>query len=116
MFTNRSLYYWAKTYISQMGTGDGYHRLNPVICINVLDFVLFPLVEPSPVLFFLLGTRSSRSANCLNSARQSRSLALPDWQNSIALIPSPGYVKNTNQQKKGTTIFPPLINQFEDHV
>ena len=39
-FTNRSLYYWAKLYSSQLKKGDLYGKLNPVICINLLDFVL----------------------------------------------------------------------------
>ncbi len=40
-FKNRSLYYWAKLYASQLEEGDVYSRLNPTICINVLDFILF---------------------------------------------------------------------------
>lgn len=39
-FTNRSLYDWAKLYSSQLITGDPYETLNPVICINLLDFSL----------------------------------------------------------------------------
>jgi predicted transposase/invertase (TIGR01784 family) len=41
-FIQRSLYYWAKLYASQLKTGHEYKKLNPVICINLLDFILFP--------------------------------------------------------------------------
>ncbi len=39
-FKQRSLYYWAKNYTAQLETGEQYTALNPVICINILDFVL----------------------------------------------------------------------------
>ncbi|MBF9015972.1 MULTISPECIES: Rpn family recombination-promoting nuclease/putative transposase [unclassified Oceanispirochaeta] len=41
-FIQRSLYYWAKLYSAQLKTGHEYKKLNPVICINLLDFTLFP--------------------------------------------------------------------------
>ncbi|MDC7234682.1 MAG: Rpn family recombination-promoting nuclease/putative transposase [Spirochaetales bacterium] len=40
-FVNRSLYYWAKLYHSQMEEGQKFNKLNPVICINILNFELF---------------------------------------------------------------------------
>ncbi|MBI9103676.1 MAG: Rpn family recombination-promoting nuclease/putative transposase [Spirochaetales bacterium] len=40
-FRNRTLYYWAKLYTEQLGEGEKYGDLNPVICINVLDYVQF---------------------------------------------------------------------------
>ena len=40
-FIQRSLYYWARLYSSQLKTGHEYKKLNPVICINLLDFILF---------------------------------------------------------------------------
>lgn len=40
MFANRSLYYWAKSYSSQLKKGTKYHLLKPVICINLLNFTL----------------------------------------------------------------------------
>ncbi len=46
-FIQRSLYYWAKLYSSQLKEGHQYKKLNPVICINLLDFVLFP-EKPDP--------------------------------------------------------------------
>ncbi len=39
-YENRSLYYWAKLYASQMKKGEEYKKLRPVICINFIDFVL----------------------------------------------------------------------------
>lgn len=39
---NRSLYYWAKSYSGQLKKGDIYKDLAPSICINLLDFNLFP--------------------------------------------------------------------------
>ena len=41
-FIQRSLYYWSKLYASQLKEGHEYKKLNPVICINLLDFILFP--------------------------------------------------------------------------
>ncbi len=40
-FVKRSLYYWAKNYYSQLKESDHYIKLMPVICINILDFVIF---------------------------------------------------------------------------
>lgn len=40
MFANRSLYYWAKAYSSQLTEGEEYHLLRPVICINLINFTL----------------------------------------------------------------------------
>lgn len=40
-FAQRSVYYWAKTYVSQLKDGSSYKKLLPVICINVHDFQLF---------------------------------------------------------------------------
>ncbi len=41
-FRNRALYYWAKLYTSQFGSGDIYEYLLPAIGINLLNFTLFP--------------------------------------------------------------------------
>ena len=41
-FKARSLYYWSKLYSDQLETGDRYKRLEPVVFIGVLNFVLFP--------------------------------------------------------------------------
>jgi len=41
LFANRSLYYWSKCYAGQIGNGDDYKKLSPVICMNILNFELF---------------------------------------------------------------------------
>jgi len=41
-YANRSLYYWAKSYSTQLNTGQNYGELSPSVCINLLDFKLFP--------------------------------------------------------------------------
>ncbi len=40
-FRNRSLYYWARNYSAQLEDGHIWTELKPVICINILDFILF---------------------------------------------------------------------------
>jgi predicted transposase/invertase (TIGR01784 family) len=44
-FARRSLYYWAQIYTRQLKKGEAYHHLRPVVCINILDFQLFPKVD-----------------------------------------------------------------------
>ncbi|ULQ60842.1 Rpn family recombination-promoting nuclease/putative transposase [Brucepastera parasyntrophica] len=39
-FSNRTLYYWAKNYAAQLKSGENYNSLQPVICINILNFSL----------------------------------------------------------------------------
>jgi len=39
-YRNRILYYWARLYSSQISSGDDYALLNPVISINLLNYVL----------------------------------------------------------------------------
>ncbi len=41
-FIHRSLYYWAKTYSGQLERSEKYTLLHPVVCINLMDFVLIP--------------------------------------------------------------------------
>ncbi len=40
-FINRSLYYWARLYGSQLEEGEKYKALKPVICINIVTFEIF---------------------------------------------------------------------------
>lgn len=37
-FIKKSLYYWADIYSSQISEGENYRKLNPVICINLVNF------------------------------------------------------------------------------
>jgi len=41
-FVNRSLYYWASLYSEQLEKGESYGIVRPVVCINFVDFPLFP--------------------------------------------------------------------------
>jgi len=52
-FKNRSLYYWAKLYSSQLEEGGEYVELRPTICINILDFKLFSEIESLHTCFLL---------------------------------------------------------------
>jgi len=40
-FEKRILYNAAKSYSTQLSTGEGYHLLNPVIALTITDFVMF---------------------------------------------------------------------------
>ena len=40
IYKHRSLYYWAKVYVSQIKEGDRFSKLKPVISINILNFTL----------------------------------------------------------------------------
>jgi predicted transposase/invertase (TIGR01784 family) len=53
-FIQKSLYYWAKYYTSQLNAGSKYHALKPVICINILTFDLIPDFKSSHTCFMLL--------------------------------------------------------------
>ncbi|MEL6384796.1 MAG: Rpn family recombination-promoting nuclease/putative transposase, partial [Cyanobacteria bacterium J06626_18] len=44
-FEKRILYNAAKTYSTQLGTGDDYTLLNPVIALTITDFVMFEDLE-----------------------------------------------------------------------
>jgi predicted transposase/invertase (TIGR01784 family) len=41
IFINRSLYYWSKLYGSQLIKSGIYSELQPTICINIIEFLLF---------------------------------------------------------------------------
>ncbi|MEM9219401.1 MAG: Rpn family recombination-promoting nuclease/putative transposase [Cyanobacteria bacterium P01_F01_bin.150] len=41
-FVQRVMYNLAKAYTAQLGRGEGYSRLEPVIAVTITDFVLFP--------------------------------------------------------------------------
>ena len=40
IYKNRILYYWSRIYSSQLKESNKYFMLEPVICINVLNFTL----------------------------------------------------------------------------
>ena len=41
-FEKRAQYYAAKAYVSQMNSGEDYHRLKEIIFLAITDFVMFP--------------------------------------------------------------------------
>ena len=41
-FANRSLYYWAQNYQRQLTVTNPYTILSPVVCINLINFTIFP--------------------------------------------------------------------------
>ncbi|MFW5800044.1 MAG: Rpn family recombination-promoting nuclease/putative transposase [Spirochaetota bacterium] len=53
IYKHRPLYYWAKTYKSQLGEFDSYKKLKPVITINILNFVLIKESQDYHNWFFL---------------------------------------------------------------
>ena len=53
-YGERSLYYWAKSYVEQIDEGDKYHKLMPVVSVSVLNFNLFPDVLPYHSTFRLM--------------------------------------------------------------
>lgn len=44
-FANRSLYYWAKLYCGQIAEAETYKLLQPVCCINLLNFTLLEEIK-----------------------------------------------------------------------
>ena len=50
-FVKRSLYYWAKNYHSQLKESEYYTKLKPVICINILDFIIFEDIKKAHSCF-----------------------------------------------------------------
>jgi len=52
-FRARSLYYWAKLYVSQLNESEIYKSLKPTICINVLDFTLIEPIDRFHTCFML---------------------------------------------------------------
>ncbi len=57
VYRNRSLYYWARSYSEQLKEGSIYKDLQPVICINLLDFDLFPESRKAHQCFLLTEQR-----------------------------------------------------------
>ncbi|PQQ53209.1 hypothetical protein C6A34_00570 (plasmid) [Bacillus thuringiensis] len=62
----RSLFYWAGMYYSQMTQGMKYTELRPTICINIVDFILFPGEEDfHNVVVLLLYKKRRHRLRCL---------------------------------------------------
>jgi predicted transposase/invertase (TIGR01784 family) len=41
-YVKRSLYYWSSLYVEQLSLGNHYKGLNRCVCINIINFDLFP--------------------------------------------------------------------------
>ena len=52
-FEKRILYNAAKSYSTQLASGQGYHLLNPVIALTITDFVMFTELEKVTSRFIL---------------------------------------------------------------
>ncbi len=52
-YINRSLYYWSRLYQGQLAKGEEYGRLRPVICINLLNHILFENIKQGHTCFLL---------------------------------------------------------------
>ncbi|POR02068.1 hypothetical protein AU468_07390, partial [Alkalispirochaeta sphaeroplastigenens] len=48
-FPSRALYYWARAYGKQLQESEFYSRLQPVVGVNLLDFLLFPRSAGAPM-------------------------------------------------------------------
>lgn len=59
-FRKRALYYWAQAYAGQLGKGQNYEQLSPVVGVNIVDFTIFPETAPVHTTFRLMETRTSR--------------------------------------------------------
>jgi predicted transposase/invertase (TIGR01784 family) len=53
-FRERALYYWALAYAGQLGKGDEYEQLCPVVGVNIVDFIIFPGSQPVHTTFELV--------------------------------------------------------------
>ncbi len=53
VYKNRILYYWARTYSSQIKKGDLYAKLKPVISIHILNFSLIKGIKDCHNWFYL---------------------------------------------------------------
>ncbi|MBK5503106.1 MULTISPECIES: Rpn family recombination-promoting nuclease/putative transposase [Bacillus] len=77
----RSLFYWSGMYYSQMTQGMKYTELRPTICINIVDFILFPEEED----FHNIGVvMNKKSKHVLTENMQLHFLEIPkvirEWQ------------------------------------
>jgi len=61
-FRNRAVYYWSKSYISQIEKGDDFEKLLPTIGINILNFTLFPELPAYHNFFMIIGGKDKKHA------------------------------------------------------
>lgn len=58
-FRERALYYWAQAYAGQLGKGQNYEQLSPVVGVNIVDFTIFPETVPVHTTFRLTAPGTS---------------------------------------------------------
>ncbi|MDZ4627297.1 Rpn family recombination-promoting nuclease/putative transposase, partial [Bacillus cereus] len=56
----RSLFYWSGMYYSQMTQGMKYTELRQTICINIVDFILFPEEQEFHSINTVMNKKSKR--------------------------------------------------------
>ncbi|HDR4764666.1 TPA: Rpn family recombination-promoting nuclease/putative transposase [Bacillus thuringiensis] len=56
----RSLYYWSGVYYTQMKKGMSYRDLRQTICINLVDFIMFPEEEDFHNVGVVMNRKSKR--------------------------------------------------------
>ena len=59
-YTERALYYWAKVYTDQLGTGEPYENLKKTIGIHILNFVSIPAAPDYHNTFFITNKASGK--------------------------------------------------------
>jgi len=72
----RSVYYMARALGEQLKAGEGYHRLQPVVGIHLLDFDLFP-TEPDVALWTFEMRARQRPGVVLDRCLQLNMVELP---------------------------------------
>jgi predicted transposase/invertase (TIGR01784 family) len=61
-FRNRAVYYWSKSYVSQIEKGDDFEKLLPTIGINILNFTLFPELPAYHNFFMIIEGKDKKHA------------------------------------------------------
>jgi len=57
-FGKRIVFYGTKTYAMQLGTAQSYHKLEPVIAVSILDFILFSKKKEYKSIHLLLDKKT----------------------------------------------------------
>ena len=83
-YTNRSLYYWAKNYVDQLPVAGLYDTLQPVICINILNFTLIEAIDDIHSCFIIREQNHSELA--LSDHFQLHFIEINKFENSTQSI------------------------------
>jgi predicted transposase/invertase (TIGR01784 family) len=66
-FRERALYYWGQAYAGQLGKGQDYEQLSPVVGVNIVDFTIFPETAPVHTTFHLSPRQSGGREGLVDS-------------------------------------------------